>query len=93
METTYRGVVKDGVVVLLDGGDLVDGTAVEVRVVQRSGERPQRLTPGSPLAQRLIASGLMREVKPPIAVAPEADRTPIEVRGEPLSESIIRDRR
>lgn len=93
MNETYQGVMKAGVVILTDGGDLADGTAVEVRVVHPPGEGGQRLTPDSPLARRLIASGLMREVKPPLATAPEADRTPIVVVGESLSESIIRDRR
>lgn len=90
---TYRGIVRDRVIVLPEDVSLDEGTTVEIRVIPSSGEDERRLTPESPLARRLIASGLMREVKPPLSSAPHADRTPIVVRGEPLSEFIIRERR
>lgn len=93
MARTYRGVVKDNVIVLSDGVDLEEGTSVEVRVVPSGPDKNERLTPDSPLARRLIESGLMRGVKPPLREAPAADRTLVKVEGEPLSEQIIRDRR
>jgi hypothetical protein len=41
--------------------------------------------------QRLLAAGLLSEIKPPPAATP--GRVPIEVQGQPLSELIIEERR
>lgn len=44
--------------------------------------------------RRLFAAGLVSEIKPPIRVVTGTERcTPIRIAGEPLSETIIRDRR
>ncbi len=93
MTSSYYGVVRNQVVVLPDDVEITDGTVVEIRVITTAGPADERLSPDSSLAERLVASGLMREVKPPLAKVPEGDRTPIRVAGEPLSETIIRDRR
>ncbi len=93
MASTYYGVVRGHRIVLPEGTDLEDGTVVEIRVLDSSEGEEDRLSPNSPLAQALVASGLMLEVKPPLTSMPDGDRTPIKVTGEPLSETIIRDRR
>ena len=44
--------------------------------------------------RRLFAAGLVSEIKPPVRVATGTERsTPICIKGEPLSETVIRDRR
>ena len=46
------------------------------------------------MQQRLLAAGLISEVKPPITdLTPYQNRQPIAVEGEPLSEAVIRERR
>ena len=43
---------------------------------------------------RLFAAGLLSEIKPPIRdLAPYQHRQAIPIKGEPLSETVIRDRR
>lgn len=92
MTWSYAGVVQNGVVPLPDDTPLADGTVVEIRVLIPAGNPSEQLTPDSPLAHRLLASGLMSEIKPPLRSLPEGDRTPIQVEGESLSETIIRER-
>jgi Arc/MetJ-type ribon-helix-helix transcriptional regulator len=44
--------------------------------------------------QRLFASGLLSEIKPPRRVSTGTEQfTPLMIQGEPLSETIIRERR
>jgi len=43
--------------------------------------------------QRLVEKGLLSEVRPATSIARERNFTPIEVRGKPLSEMIIEERR
>ena len=82
----YRGIVKDNVVVLNGDARLSDGTAVDVYVAPSKRAVENEL---------LRARGLLSDA----AAAPEAtlpegiDRRPIEVQGQPLSETIIRERR
>jgi tetratricopeptide (TPR) repeat protein len=46
------------------------------------------------LQQRLFDSGLLRQMRPPITdLTPYQHRTPIEVQGRPLSETILEERR
>ena len=44
--------------------------------------------------RRLFDAGLLSEIKPPIRdMMPYRDRRPIPIQGEPLSETVIRERR
>jgi hypothetical protein len=44
--------------------------------------------------RRLFDAGLLSEIKPPIRdLAPYRDRQPVPIQGEPLSETVIRERR
>ncbi len=46
------------------------------------------------LERRLFEAGLLSEIKPPVTdLAPYRDRKLIEVKGKPLSETIIEERR
>jgi hypothetical protein len=46
------------------------------------------------LQQRLVEAGVLSEVKPPISdLAPYRNRRAVPIQGEPLSETIIRERR
>jgi hypothetical protein len=46
------------------------------------------------LQRRLVAAGVLSEVKPPPRFIPARERfTPVTIQGEPLSETIIRERR
>jgi hypothetical protein len=78
----YRGVVRNNVVVLDPDVQLTDGLTVEVRV------------PTKPLSveQILRERGLLQDTKERGAAAPPADRHPISVNGQPLSEQIIAER-
>lgn len=93
MSRTYRGVVQDGAVVLLDGDELPEGAAVEVRVITTDAENVPRARVPDAVKAEMLARGLVLEFKDPPMVAPEGDRTPIHVSGQPLSEMIIEDRR
>jgi hypothetical protein len=93
MTTIYRGVVKDGVVVLLDGDDLPDGSAVEVHVIASDADATPRARIPDAVKAEMLARGLVLEFKEPPLIAPEGDRTPVQVAGKPLSEMIIEERR
>ncbi len=43
--------------------------------------------------QRLLEEGLIKEIKRPPRVSPTGDRTPVKVKGKPMSQTIIEDRR
>ena len=46
------------------------------------------------LQRRLFNAGLLSEIKPPIRdLTPYRDRKPVPIKGEPLSETVIRERR
>ncbi|MGO8903066.1 MAG: hypothetical protein ACLQU5_32700 [Isosphaeraceae bacterium] len=46
------------------------------------------------LQRRLVAAGLLSEIKPPPRFMPSREPfTPVAIEGEPLSETIIRERR
>jgi len=93
MMLVYYGVVKDRVVVLPEGVDLIEGLEVEVRV--RSPKRPrlESVLPEDIFKQSLLESGLLQEIKTPALFQPSGDRTPIRVEGKPLSQMIIEERR
>ena len=89
----YRGVVKGNLVVLQDDVQLPDGTAVEVRAVVTAEQPAEELRAESLFKQRLLESGLITEIRLPGPTAPAGDRTPATVRGRPLSEAIVEERR
>ena len=46
------------------------------------------------LQRQLLAAGIISEIKPPITdFSPYRDRKPVPILGEPISETVIRDRR
>jgi hypothetical protein len=46
------------------------------------------------MQRRLVAAGVLSEIKPPPRLLPARDRfSPVPIQGEPLSETIIRERR
>ncbi len=45
------------------------------------------------LQERLFKAGLVSEIKPPRSSLPERNFNPIEVKGKPVSETIIEERR
>lgn len=64
---TYRGRVKDGVVVLSRGARLAEGTPVRVQPLKRSPKRRKSSINGQTLGQRLLkfagrAKGLPRDM-------------------------------
>ena len=79
-----------------------DVVAAAVRAYLRPQQNAAKGTTSDPQAgltnqemqQRLLAAGLISEVKPPITdLTPYQNRHPIAVEGEPLSEAVIRERR
>ena len=46
------------------------------------------------MQRRLVAAGVLSEIKPPRRSTPERERfSPVPIKGEPLSETVIRERR
>jgi hypothetical protein len=46
------------------------------------------------MQRRLVAAGVLSEIKPPRRFSPERERfSPVPIQGEPLSETVIRERR
>jgi hypothetical protein len=57
-------------------------------------ESPPLRSAEEELQRRLLAAGLLSEIKPPITdFTPYQNRKPIEVKGKPVSETIIEERR
>ena len=51
-------------------------------------------TPEQKLQQKLFEAGLLTEIKPPITdFSPYRNRQPVKVEGQPISETIIEERR
>lgn len=92
MSEVYRGTVKGNVVVLPEGAKLAEGATVEVRVVAPSDEEAAELDRERLLMRRLMEAGLLSRPKPSPVLATN-DRTPVHVRGRPLSEDILEERR
>jgi hypothetical protein len=104
IETTVS-VGNDGTATLRVPADVLPGEhrAILLLDENRAGSPPSsatRISAGdaatrpvvpAALQQRLLEAGLLAEIKPPPPPLPA--RTPIAVRGQPLSESIIAERR
>ncbi len=65
-----------------------------------AGQKPDMAPPteaeadGQAIQRRLYDAGLLSEIKPPIRdLTPYLDRKPVPIQGEPLSETVIRERR
>ena len=80
--------------------------AARLLIRQLTQGEPQPATPTNPtdltpdeiaeqkLQRRLLEQGLISEIKPPPRLMPVRERfTPITITGEPLSETVIRERR
>lgn len=95
--TVYHGIVKDNIILLPKEVHLQDGTEVEVTIVPTTvnGQISPELLEAAEEAfkQRLLEKGLLIEIKRPSRTEPEGDRTPIKVKGKPMSRMVIEDRR
>jgi hypothetical protein len=63
-----------------------------------NADAPPRLMPeeiaDQELQRRLLAAGVISEIKPPITdMTPYQNRCAVPIQGEPLSETVIRERR
>ena len=94
MAAVYHGVVRDNRVELEGDAQLRDGLQVEVRPVPE-----QALSSGGAAAEAeralvedLLAAGLLDEA-PEDGAVPAVPFEPVNVRGRPLSEQIIEERR
>lgn len=86
----YRGVVRGRVIELDEDVQLTDGLVVDVRTLPAGHEH--EATAEERFQAQAEAEGLLRP-RQPTTKADERARTPIEVRGKPLSEMIIEERR
>ena len=84
----YEGIVKDRVVLLPEDVHLDEGLRVEVRIPEAGEEAPEAL-----YKRRLMEVGLLGEIRRPSGPGADRDRTPIKVKGKPLSEQIMEERR
>jgi hypothetical protein len=84
----YEGIVQDRVVALPEGVHLEEGLHVEVRIRHAGQESPEEL-----FKKRLVEVGLLERINKPSWLAVDRDRTPARVKGRPLSEQIIEERR
>jgi hypothetical protein len=84
----YEGIVKDRVVLLPEDVHLDEGLRVEVRIPEAGQE-----TPEEGYKRRLIEVGLLAEIRRPSGPWTDQDRAPIKVKGKPLSEQIMEERR
>ena len=84
----YEGIVRDRVVRLPEHVHLEEGQRVEVRICETEHESPEEL-----FKKRLVEAGLLQSISRPPWPLADRDRTPIPVKGKPLSEQIIEERR
>lgn len=84
----YEGIVKDRVVRLPEDVHLAEGLRVEVRIPEAGEETPEGL-----YKRRLVEVGLLEEIRRPSGPGADEDRIPIRVKGQPLSEQIMEERR
>lgn len=84
----YEGIVRNQVIVLSKGIQLDEGSRVEVRIPETVGGPSESL-----YKQRLVEAGLMQELKGPNVPEPGETRMPLQLGGQPLSETIISERR
>jgi len=85
--SVYYGVIKDNRIVLDTDVQLAEGMPVEIR------PRLSASNPEDAFKKLLLAEGLMTELPSPGPVSPVRERRLISVKGEPLSKTIIAERR
>jgi hypothetical protein len=73
--------------------DELDSKLASTGAVDQADLTPEELAEQD-LQRRLVAAGMLSEIKPPPRFMPARERfTPVSITGEPLSETIIRERR
>lgn len=87
---TVEAIYQDGALKPLQILDLPDKVHVRVQVIPIPDE--EALLDEYRFKEQLVRLGLLQEVRVPSRV-PEWDRTPIQVKGKPLSQTIIEERR
>ncbi|MBI4673450.1 MAG: hypothetical protein HY741_17495 [Chloroflexi bacterium] len=88
----YYGVVKGNTIVMPAGAHLTEGSTVEVRPMVQAPPAKQD-EKEMLFKQRLLAMGLIKEIKMPRRYVLRGNRKPIRVSGKPLSETIVEERR
>jgi hypothetical protein len=91
--TILFGVVRGNTVVLPDDAGLPDGQTVEIRPIGAVSQNTTDDAAEEAFLHKLVEKGLLEDVKRPPRVPPAEDRSPIEVKGTPLSQMIIEERR
>jgi predicted DNA-binding antitoxin AbrB/MazE fold protein len=87
---TVEAVYQDGILKPLQALDLPDNVHVWIQIIPTHGE--EAMAEENHFKLRLVELGLLREIRTPSDV-PEGDRTPIQVKGKSLSQTIIEERR
>jgi hypothetical protein len=87
----YFGVVRDNHIELEGGTRLAEGTRVEVRPLP--ADASDMAAAEELVKARLRAAGLLAPVRATDGEADDEEFEPVVVRGEPLSEQIVRERR
>ena len=89
----YYGVVKGNTIVLPAGALLTEGSTVEVRPVSAQEQYLTENQKEMLFKQRLLELGIINEIRVPRPVGTKKKRRLIQVKGKPLSETIIEERR
>jgi Arc/MetJ-type ribon-helix-helix transcriptional regulator len=86
-------VISDALIRLKETMPKATGTpAKKAKSARPAPQKKKPLTPDE-LNQRLLASGLVTQLPDPAEDIDDDDDPPIVIRGEPLSETIVRERR
>jgi hypothetical protein len=73
--------------------DELDSKLASTAAVDHLALTPEELAEQE-MQRRLVAAGVLSEIKPPPRFIPARERfSPVPIQGEPLSETIIRERR
>jgi len=86
---TVEAIYQDGVLKPVEALILPDNAHVLVRIIPIPNEEAQA---EYRFKQRLVELGLLKEIKIPFGV-PGGDRRPVQVKGKPISQDIIEERR
>jgi len=89
----HYGMVSGGAVALPKGIHLPEGLAVKILFHLPKRERADRPASEDTFKQKLWTAGLLAEIKPPAPLLPEGSRAPAWIKGKPLSEVILEERK